>query len=56
MPRKSKNNPNARNKNEVMDDRTCKICGKTGEMGVKVIRVLRGNDFMWLCKEMNGCR
>lgn len=53
--KKSKNNPDARNKIEIVDTRICEICGKEGKLNTEIARIMRGKTMMWLCKDM-ACR
>ena len=50
MPKKSKNDPSARNKQSVKI-RVCQICGAEGELGKKIQRVLVRNKLVWKCKD-----
>lgn len=48
--KKSKNNPEVRNKGSEVPKRTCEFCGTTDEIG-KIQRVLRGRRLVWKCKD-----
>jgi len=50
MPKKSKNNPDARNKESEVPKRTCVFCGRTDDIG-KIQRVMRGKTLVWKCKD-----
>jgi len=50
MAKKSKNNPSER-KAQAIKIRTCKFCGNEGELGVEVVRVMRGRSMIWKCKD-----
>jgi len=50
----SKNNPENRNKEGNLVQRTCDICGTTAPIVTGVERILVKRTLIWRCK--NGCK